>query len=34
MNLQQGRIDAHCQSLKLEGLMQRYIALANDAAPK
>ncbi|MDG0027909.1 IS21-like element helper ATPase IstB [Trinickia sp. Y13] len=34
MNLQQERIDAHCQSLKLEGLMQRYIALANDAAAK
>ncbi|ADG20746.1 ATP-binding protein [Paraburkholderia atlantica] len=34
MNLQQERIDGHCQSLKLEGLMQRYVALASDAAAK
>lgn len=34
MNLQQERIDDHCQSLKLEGLMQHYVALANDAAAK
>jgi hypothetical protein len=34
MNLQQERIDGHCQSLKLEGLMQRYVALASDAATK
>ncbi len=27
MNLQQERIDGHCQSLKLEGLMHRYVAL-------
>ena len=32
MNLQQERIDAHCQSLKLEGLMQQYQALASEAA--
>ncbi|ONZ40139.1 ATP-binding protein IstB, partial [Burkholderia cenocepacia] len=25
MNLQQERIDGHCQSLKLEGLMHRYV---------
>lgn len=31
MNLQQERIDGHCQSLKLEGLMQRYVALASAA---
>lgn len=29
MNPQQERIDEHCQSLKLEGLMQRYVALAS-----
>jgi DNA replication protein DnaC len=34
MNLQQERIDAHCHSLKLEGLMLRYVALASDAASK
>ncbi|ABO57413.1 MULTISPECIES: IS21-like element ISBcen13 family helper ATPase IstB [Burkholderia] len=34
MNLQQERIDGHCQSLKLEGLMHRYVALASDAAAK
>ena len=33
MNLQQERIDGHCQSLKLEA-MQRYVALASDAAAK
>ena len=32
MNLQQERIDAHCQMLKLEGLMQCYHALASEAA--
>ena len=31
MNLQQERIDAHCQALKLDGLMQQYNALASDA---
>ncbi|KPV02641.1 hypothetical protein APR50_26755 [Variovorax paradoxus] len=34
MNLQQERIDAHCQSLKLDGLMQCYRALAGEAASK
>lgn len=34
MNLQQERIDAHCHSLKLEGLMNRYLALAGDASTK
>jgi IstB-like ATP binding protein len=34
MNLQQERGEAHCQSLKLEGLMQRYRASARDAAGK
>jgi DNA replication protein DnaC len=34
MNLQQERIDVHCQNLKLEGLMQCYRALASDAAGK
>ena len=34
MNLQQERIDAHCQTLKLEGLMQCYRAAANEAANK
>jgi hypothetical protein len=32
MNLQQERIDAHCQSLKLEGPMLCYRVLAGDAA--
>lgn len=32
MNLQQERIDAHCQTLKLDGLMQQYQALASEAA--
>ena len=30
MNLQHERIDAHCQTLKLEGLMQNYRALAAE----
>ena len=34
MNLQQESIDEHRQSLKLEVLMRRYIALARDAAAK
>nr|ADN88314.2 IstB [Rhizobium sp. CTN-15] len=34
MNLQQERIDAHCQTLKLEGLMQAYRAMASDAVNK
>jgi len=34
MNLQQERIDAHCQSLKLDGLMQCHRALAGEAASK
>ncbi|TXI11547.1 MAG: AAA family ATPase [Rhizobium sp.] len=34
MNLQQERIDAHCQALKLEGLMQAYRAMAGDAVNK
>jgi DNA replication protein DnaC len=34
MNLQHERIDAHCQSLKLEGMMQCYRTLASDAATK
>lgn len=34
MNLQQERIDMHCQLLKLEGLMQYYRALASEAADK
>lgn len=35
MNLQQGRIDAHCQTFKLEGLMQCYwAAAAGEAANK
>ncbi|QBP12538.1 IS21-like element ISOcsp1 family helper ATPase IstB [Cupriavidus metallidurans] len=34
MNLQQERIDAHCQALKLEGLMQAYRTMASDAATK
>ena len=34
MNLQQERIDAHCQTLKLEGLMQCYRAAAGEAANK
>nr|WP_315594931.1 IS21-like element helper ATPase IstB [uncultured Cupriavidus sp.] len=34
MNLQQERIDAHCQALKLEGLMQAYRMMAGDAATK
>lgn len=34
MNLQQERIDAHCQALKLEGLMQAYRMMASDAATK
>jgi DNA replication protein DnaC len=34
MNLQHERIDAHCQLLKLEGLMQGYQALATEAAGK
>lgn len=34
MNLQQERIDAHCQLLKLEGLMQGYQSLAAEAASK
>lgn len=34
MNLQHERIDAHCQSLKLDGLMQCYRALAGEAATK
>jgi hypothetical protein len=32
MKLQQERIDAHCQMLKLEGLMQCYHAFASEAA--
>jgi len=34
MNLQQERIDAHCQLLKLEGLMQAYQSLAAEAVSK
>jgi len=34
MNLQHERIDDYCQVLKLEGLMQRYRALAAEAAEK
>ena len=34
MNLQQERIDAHCQMLKLEGLMQCYRAAASEAVNK
>lgn len=34
MNLQHERIDAHCQTLKLEGLMQNYRALAAEGASK
>ncbi|MGV3346954.1 IS21-like element helper ATPase IstB [Bordetella sp. LUAb4] len=34
MNLQHERIDAHCQSLKLEGMMQCYRTVATDAATK
>jgi len=34
MNLQHERIDAHCHSLKLEGLMNRYVSLAGDASTK
>jgi DNA replication protein DnaC len=34
MNLQHERIDAHCQSLKLEGMMPCYRTLAGDAATK
>lgn len=34
MNLQQERIDAHCQMLKLEGLMQCYQAAAGEAVHK
>lgn len=34
MNLQHERIDDYCQALKLEGLMQRYRALAAEAAEK
>lgn len=34
MNLQQERLDAHCQTLKLEGLMQAYRAMASDAVNK
>ncbi len=32
MNLQHERIDSYCQHLKLDGLMQRYRALAAEAA--
>lgn len=34
MNLQHERIDAHCQTLKLEGLMQNYRALAAEGATR
>ncbi|RSK88202.1 ATP-binding protein [Pandoraea apista] len=34
MNLQHERIDAHCQTLKLEGLMQNYRALAAEGINK
>jgi len=34
MNLQQERIDAHCQALKLDGLMQSYAILAGQAGGK
>lgn len=34
MNLQQERIDAHCLTLKLEGLMQNYRALAAEGISK
>lgn len=34
MNLQHERIDAHCQALKLEGLMQNYRALAAEGVGK
>lgn len=34
MNLQHERIDAHCQTLKLEGLMQNYRALASEGIGK
>ena len=34
MNLQYERIDAHCQALKLEGLMQRYRELAAEGINK
>lgn len=34
MNLQQERIDMHCQMLKLDGLMQHYRALASEAVNK
>lgn len=34
MNLQHERIDAHCQALKLEGLMQAYASMASTAVNK
>ncbi|CAG9238900.1 hypothetical protein BGLA2_880002 [Burkholderia gladioli] len=34
MNLQQDRIAGHCRSLRLEGPMHRYVALASDAVAK
>lgn len=34
MNLQQERIDKHCQALKLDGLMQTYSSLASQASDK
>jgi DNA replication protein DnaC len=34
MNLQQERIDKHCQALKLDGLMQAYSSLASQASDK
>jgi len=34
MNLQQERIDKHCQALKLDGLMRAYSSLASQASDK
>ena len=34
MNLQHERIDAHCQALKLDGLMHAYAATASTAVSK
>jgi DNA replication protein DnaC len=34
MNIQQDRIDAHCQALKLDGLLQSYVSLASQASSK